>query len=490
MQKSLLIANRGEIAVRIIRAARELGIKTYAIYTSVDKNALHVKLANEAIALVEDNEKSAYLDIEQILSICLREEIDLIHPGYGFLSESEILARKAIEADIVFIGPPPEVIELLGNKVRSRETAQDVGLPVPPGSPIIENEEQGFKEAEKIGYPVIVKAVFGGGGMGIRVAETADDLIAAMSGASAQAEAAFGRGDIFIEKFIEQPRHIEFQIIADLFGNVVHLGERECSIQRRNQKLLEEAPSTVMTSTERKIIGKLVCDLAKKVGYQNAGTVEFLFKDGELQFNEVNPRIQVEHPVTEVITGKDLVKEQIRVALGEPLSFKQSDIKFRGHAIEMRINAEDPFHNFIPTPGLVKRFVTPGGPEVRFDTAIYEGFEIPNCYDSLIGKLIVAAGTREEAIIRAQNVLKELTIIGFPTNIPFFEVLFENSKFLAGDISIKFIQDENLLEKVKRRVCAEAAALFSVGMKRNELSLPKVSDQWRNKGKLEAVGRD
>jgi len=490
MLKSLLVANRGEIAVRIIRAARELGLRTYAIYTSVDKNALHVKLANEAVALVEDSERSAYLDIDQILAICNREEIDFIHPGYGFLSESEIFARKAIESKISFVGPPPEVIELLGNKVKSRETAIEVGLPVPPGSDIIENEKQAFKEAEAIGYPVIVKAVFGGGGMGIRVAENADELVDAMTSASAQAQAVFGRGDVFIEKFIEQPRHIEFQIIADLFGNVVHLGERECSIQRRNQKLLEEAPSPVITEDERKRIGTLVCELAKKVGYQNAGTVEFLFKDGQLQFNEVNPRIQVEHPVTEMLTGIDLVKEQIRIAQGETLSFKQSDIKFRGHAIEMRINAEDPFNNFQPTPGLVRRFVAPGGPEVRFDTAIYEGYEIPNCYDSLIGKLIVAAGNREEAIIRAQNVLKELTIIGFPTNIPFFNVLFENRKFIAGDISIKFIQDQDLLEKVKRRVSAEVAALFSVGLKKSELSLPKVSDQWRNKGKMEAVGRD
>jgi len=490
MFSSLLVANRGEIAIRIIRAARELGVKTYAIYTPVDKDALHVKLADEAIKLEEYNGQPGYLDIDQIFAICNREKIESVHPGYGFLSESEIFAKKLQAEEIIYVGPPPEVIELLGNKVKSREMARRVGLSVPPGSDIIRNENHAKREARRIGYPVLVKAVYGGGGMGIQKANNTEELLSAITSCSAQAEAAFGRGEVFIEKFLEQPRHIEFQIIADNYGKVVHLGERECSIQRRNQKLLEEAPSTVISPEERKRIGKLVCKLARKVKYRNAGTVEFLFKDGDILFNEVNPRIQVEHPVTEMLTGKDLVKEQIRVAKGERLSFKQSDIKFRGHAMELRINAEDPLLDFQPTPGKVRKFTAPGGPQVRFDTAIYEGLTIPNCYDSLIGKMIVADETREEAIMRAQMALKELSILGFATNIPFFEELFQDKKFQAGDITIKFIEERNILEKLRKRICLQASALFVVGMKKNQTSLPIQSDQWKMKGKLEGVGRD
>ncbi len=490
MFSSLLVANRGEIAIRIIRAARELGVKTYAIYTSVDKNALHVKLADEAIELEEFNGQPGYLDIDQIFAICNRLNIESVHPGYGFLSESEIFAKKLIAEGIIYIGPPPEVIELLGNKVKSRELARRVGLTVPPGSDIIRNENHANREARRISYPVLVKAVYGGGGMGIQKAENAEELQSAIANASAQAEAAFGRGEVFLEKFLEHPRHIEFQILADNFGKVVHLGERECSIQRRNQKLLEEAPSTVISHDERKRIGRLVCKLARRVKYRNAGTIEFLLKDGNILFNEVNPRIQVEHPVTEMLTGKDIVKEQIRIAKGEHLSFKQSDIKFRGHAMELRINAEDPLLDFRPTPGRVRKFTAPGGPQVRFDTAIYEGFTIPDCYDSLIGKLIVADETREEAIVRAKMALKELSILGFATNIPFFEELFNDEKFKSGDISIKFIEERKLLEKLKKRICLQASALFAVGMKKNETNLPDQSKQWQMKGKLEAVGRD
>ncbi|MGC9779109.1 MAG: ATP-grasp domain-containing protein [Candidatus Heimdallarchaeota archaeon] len=490
MFNTLLVANRGEIAVRIIRAARKLVIKTFAIYSPVDRNALHVKLADESFELVEDGETPGYLDIDQIVAICKREEVESVHPGYGFLSESEIFAQRLLDEGITFIGPAPEVIELLGNKVKSREKAIEVGLSVPPGSDIISNYKEGIREAEKIGYPVLVKAVFGGGGMGIQVALNKKDLKNALRNASAQAKSAFGRGSVFLEKFIEQPRHIEFQILADNFGNVVHLGERECSIQRRNQKLLEESPSTAITNAERKEIGALVCKLAKTLGYKNAGTIEFLYKNNQVMFNEINPRIQVEHPVTEMLTGKDIVKEQIKIAQGAELSFKQSDIKFRGHAIELRINAEDPLMNFQPTPGIVSRFVAPGGPQVRFDTSIYEGFIIPDCYDSLIGKLIVADESREEAIRRAQNALKELVIIGFPTNISFFEQLFEDANFQMGDISINFIQDRKILEKLEKNVCAIASALFAVGLKKSKLSLPSTSDNWRMKSKMDAIGRD
>lgn len=490
MFSSLLVANRGEITVRIIRAARELGVKTYAIYTAVDKDALHVKLADEAIKLEDYDGQPGYLDIDQIFAICNRENIESVHPGYGFLSESEVFARKLGAEGIIYIGPPPEVIELLGNKVKSRDLARRVGLSVPPGSDIIKNDNHARREARRIGYPILVKAVYGGGGMGIQKAEKIEELYPAIANASAQALAAFGRGDVFLEKFLEQPRHIEFQILADNYGKVVHLGERECSIQRRNQKLLEEAPSTVISHEERKRIGRLVCKLARRVKYRNAGTIEFLFKNDEIFFNEVNPRIQVEHPVTEMLTGKDIVKEQIRIAKGEKLSFKQSDIKFRGHAMELRINAEDPLLDFRPTPGQVRKFTAPGGPQVRFDTAIYEGFTIPDCYDSLIGKMIVADETREEAITRAQMALKELVILGFATNIPFFEELFNDKKFQSGELSIKFIEERKILEKLRERICLQASALFAVGMKKNQANLPDQSNQWRMKGKLEGVGRD
>jgi acetyl-CoA carboxylase biotin carboxylase subunit len=490
MFNTLLVANRGEIAVRIIRAARELDIQTFAIYTAVDKNALHVKLADESFQLIEDGQIPGYLDIDQIVSICKREEIESVHPGYGFLSESEIFAEAIINNGICFIGPPARLIELFGNKVKSREQAIEAGLPVPDGSGVIESQREGVKEAQRIGFPVIVKAVYGGGGMGIQVAHNVRELRAALKNASAQAKAAFGRGEVFIEDYLEQPRHIEFQILADQYGNVVHLGERECSIQRRNQKLLEEAPSHVITEEKRNQIGELVCNLAKNLGYQSAGTVEFLFTNNEVYFNEVNPRIQVEHPVTEMLTGKDIVKEQIKIAHGEKLSFTQDDVKFRGHAMELRITAEDPLNNFNPNPGLVTKYVAPGGPQVRFDTAIYEGFEIPNCYDSLIGKLIIAAETRDEVITRAQKTLQELVIMGFPTNISFFEELFMDNKFQEGDISINFIKDQKILEKLEKNICAAASALFAVGLKRNEMNLPSVSKNWRMKSKMDAIGQD
>ncbi|NHJ41426.1 MAG: ATP-grasp domain-containing protein [Asgard group archaeon] len=490
MFSSLLVANRGEIAVRIIRAARELDITTYAIYTPIDKKALHVKLADEAFELLVEDNISGYLDMDQILSICLREGIESVHPGYGFLAESENFAEEVVSINIHFIGPSPKVIELLGNKVKSREKAKEAGLNVPNGSKILTNIEEALDAAQLIGYPVIVKAVFGGGGMGIRYANNPKEMESAFINAKAQAASAFGRDEVFIEKFIHQPRHIEFQIIADNYGNVVHLGERECSIQRRNQKLLEEAPSTVISRKDRNYIGELVCQFAKSVGYTNAGTVELLYKNGEFLFNEINPRIQVEHPVTEMLTGKDIVKEQIRITQGKKLSFNQSDVKFRGHAIELRINAEDPLRDFYPTPGLVKRFSTPGGPQVRFDTAIYEGYKIPDCYDSLIGKLIVAAGDRNEAISRAINALKELVILGFTTNIPFFEELLSNEFFQKGEINIHFVKEQKILENLEAKTCEIIAALFSVGLKKSEIQLPPPSKQWQIKSKIDAIGSD
>ncbi|MEA2071223.1 MAG: acetyl-CoA carboxylase biotin carboxylase subunit [Asgard group archaeon] len=490
MFQTLLVANRGEIAVRIIRAARELGIKTYAIYSPVDKHSFHVKLADESFALLEENGQIGYLDIEQIIAICKREHIKSIHPGYGFLSESAEFAEKTQDAGIEFIGPSPDIIELLGNKVKSRKEAAKAGLSIPEGSGVINDLPEAHKEAKKIGYPLLVKAVYGGGGMGIQKASSDKELEKAFTHAQAQSLAAFGREEVFLEKYIHQPRHIEFQIIGDKHGNVVHLGERECSIQRRNQKLLEEAPSTAVTSELRKRVGLLVCTLARELGYQNAGTVEFLYQKGKLFFNEINPRIQVEHPVTEMITGKDIVKEQILIAQGDELSFTQEEIEFRGHAIELRITAEDPLANFQPKPGFVKKFTNPGGPDVRFDTAIYEGYTIPDCYDSLIGKLIIGAETREAAVDRAQNALKELLILGVPTTIPFFQQLLEEENFLKGDISINFIEDEKLLKKIEENVFSLASALFAVGLKKNQLQLPELSENWQMKSKLDAIGRE
>jgi acetyl-CoA carboxylase biotin carboxylase subunit len=490
MFNNVLIANRGEIAVRIIRAARELGLVTYAIYSPVDKNALHVKLADHSIPLQENDGEIGYLDIKQLIEICLANNIQSVHPGYGFLSESEIFAQALLEKDITFIGPSPKVIKLLGNKVQSRAVARSIGLSVPDGSDIITSKEEGIAFAQEIGYPVLVKAVYGGGGMGIIAAKNEQELVKALQSASAQAQSVFGRGEVYIENYIDRPRHIEFQILADNYGNVVHLGERECSIQRRNQKLLEEAPSTALSAEERKEIGTLVCNLAAEVGYTNAGTVEFLYKDNEMLFNEVNPRIQVEHPVTEMITGKDLVKEQIKIAQGKRLAFRQNDVFFRGHAMELRINAEDPLKNFQPTPGLVNKFTLPGGPNIRFDTALFEGFTVPNNYDSLLGKLIVASETRKETIQRAKHALQELTITGFPTNIPFFEVLLENKRFRQGRLNIKFIQEEAILNEVKRKTYIKASALFVVGLQKNRYNLPEQSDKWRSKSKLEAIGRE
>jgi acetyl-CoA carboxylase biotin carboxylase subunit len=490
MFNRLLVANRGEIAVRVIRAANELGIRTVAIYSPVDKQALHVKLADEAFPINDSTNFTAYLDIEQLIRLSLEKDIDAIHPGYGFLSENKQFVERITEEGMTFIGHPAEVIGLFGDKVQSRKQAIKSGLTVPEGSEITSTVKEGLMEAKKIGFPVIVKAVYGGGGMGINIVRTEEEFPKAFQNAQAQAESAFGRKEVFIENFLERPKHIEFQIIADTFGKVVHLGERECSIQRRNQKLLEEAPSPAITKDTRKEIGNLVCQFAKDVGYVNAGTVEFLFEDETLYFNEVNPRIQVEHPVTEMITGVDLVKEQIRIAAGEELSFKQKDIEIRGHSIELRINAENPLENFRPSPGLIKKFVRPGGAQVRFDTGIYEGFTIPSCYDSLIGKLIVNAKTRQEAINKSLNALNEMRLLGFPTNIPFFKTLLHNKEFRSGNTSIRFIEENQLLEHVRLNIYKQVCALFAAGIKKNELQLPKESEQWRMKSKLQAVGRD
>src|SRR6187549_3339821 len=418
MFKKILIANRGEIALRIIYACRELGIKTVAVYSEADENSLHVRFADEDVCIGPAQSTASYLHVPAIISAAEITGADAIHPGYGFLSESAYLAEVCEACHIKFIGPDPQVIRLMGDKARARRVMKKAGVPILPGSDgPIESEEKALKVAREIGYPVIVKATAGGGGRGMRVVRAPGELVAAVKTAQREAEAAFGVGDVYIEKYVESPRHIEFQILGDQFGNVVHLGERECSIQRRHQKLLEESPSLALTDKMRKKMGGIVVDAAKAVQYTNAGTFEFLMDDGKFFFMEVNTRLQVEHPVTEMVTGIDIVKEQIRIAAGERLSFKQSEITFTGHAIECRVNAEDP-ETFRPSPGVIHAFSMPGGPGVRIDTCAHTECTIPPYYDSLIAKVIVHGRDRQEAIARMRRTLEMTVIEGISTSIP------------------------------------------------------------------------
>lgn len=405
MLKKVLIANRGEIAVRIIRACRELGILTVAVYSEADKEALHTQLADESVCIGPPSPKDSYLNVANILSACVLTGADAIHPGFGFLSENARFAKMCGECNIKFIGPDYQSIELMGDKAKAREVMKSAGVPVVPGyEGEIESEEHAFAISKEIGYPVMVKAAAGGGGKGIRIVRNEKDFIKSFNTAKAEAKACFGDDRIYIEKFIENPKHIEFQILADEFGNVIHLGERECSLQRKNQKVLEEAPSTFLTNKLRKTMGDVAKKAAKAVNYKNAGTIEFLVdKHGKYYFMEMNTRIQVEHPITEMITGVDLVKEQLKIASKKELTIKQEDIKIRGHAIECRINAEDPKNDFRPCPGKIEELFMPGGMGVRLDTSVYCGYKIPPFYDSMIAKLITFADDREEAIVKMRR---------------------------------------------------------------------------------------
>lgn len=434
MLKKVLIANRGEIAVRIIRACRELGILTVAIYSEADKEALHTQLADEAICIGPYSVKDSYLNITNILSACVLTGADGIHPGFGFLSENSRFAKMCGECNIKFIGPSYEAIELMGNKAKAREVMKKANIPVVPGyEGIIENEEHAQAIAREIGYPVIVKASAGGGGKGIRIVKEDGEFLKAYSTAKSESLACFGDDKIYIEKYIESPRHIEFQIIGDEFGNIVHLYERECSMQRKNQKVLEEAPSSFLSAKTRDYMGKVAIKAAEAASYYNAGTIEFLVdKNENFYFMEMNTRIQVEHPITEMITGIDLVKEQLKIASKYKLSFKQEDIKINGHAIECRINAEDPSHDFRPCPGRIKELNMPAGLGVRVDSAIYCGYTIPPYYDSMIGKLIVHDRTREEAIVKMKRALGEFGVGGLITNIDFQYWLVSQEEFILG----------------------------------------------------------
>ena len=441
MFNKILIANRGEIAVRIIRACREMGIQTVAVFSEIDRDALHTQMADEAICIGSAKAADSYLNMNRILSACVVTGAEAIHPGFGFLSENAQFADMCADCNITFIGPNSKIIDMMGNKSNARAQMIQAGVPVVPGSKkVLETVEEARVLAEEIGYPVMVKASAGGGGKGMRIAPCPESLEEAFSTAKMEAKAAFGDDSMYMEKFIEEPRHIEFQIIGDSHGNIIHLGERECSIQRRNQKVLEEAPSSAINDDLRMRMGQAAVKGAKHVGYENAGTMEFLLdKHGNFYFIEMNTRIQVEHPVTELVTGLDLIKEQIRVASGQALSLAQGDVKIKGHAIECRINAENPEMNFMPSPGLIEELNLPGGLGVRNDIGVYRGYRIPPTYDSMIGKLIVHGDTREEAIKRMRRALGEFIVQGVKTTIDFQYAILGDEDFVAGRFDTSFL---------------------------------------------------
>lgn len=438
----ILIANRGEIALRILRTCEEMGIGTVAVHSTIDRNLLHVQLADEAVCIGEPTSSKSYLNIPNIIAAALTRNATAIHPGYGFLAENARFAEICADHDLVFIGPSPQAIRAMGDKSTAKATMKRAGVPTVPGSDgIITSETEALAIASKIGYPVMIKATAGGGGRGMRLVEKEEDFTRLFQAAQGEAEAAFGNSGVYLEKFVTRPRHIEFQILADSYGNVVHLGERDCSIQRRHQKLLEEAPSPALTPELREKMGTAAVMAAKSINYVGAGTVEFLLDaSGDFYFMEMNTRIQVEHPVTETITGLDLIAQQIRVAQGEKLGFTQSDIEIKGHSIECRINAEDPDRNFRPHPGRISGYLPPGGPGVRMDSHVYTDYEIPAYYDSLIGKLIVWGRDRQAAIERMRRALRECAITGIPTTINFHQKVLEHPSFLAGEVYTNFVE--------------------------------------------------
>lgn len=442
MIKKVLIANRGEIAVRIIRACREMGIETVAVYSEADREALHTKLADEAVCIGPAPSSESYLSMDRIISATIITGADAIHPGFGFLSENSKFAELCEQCNITFIGPKSQVIARLGNKQEARNTMMAAGVPVIPGSKeAIYDVETGAKIAEEIGYPVIIKAALGGGGKGMRVAQTAEEFEASFQTAQKESQMAFGDNTMYIEHFVQHPRHIEFQILADSYGNVIHLGERDCSIQRNHQKMIEEAPSIALSDELRQRMGEAAVRAARAAGYENAGTIEFLLeKNGNFYFMEMNTRIQVEHPVTEWVTGIDLVKEQIRIASGKKLSYTQDQVHLSGHAIECRINAENPAKGFRPSPGTIQDMYLPGGKGIRIDSAIYSGYTIPPYYDSMVAKLIVWARNRKEAIRKMQSALGEVIIEGIDTNVDYQYEIVNHPDFISGDIDIEFIE--------------------------------------------------
>jgi acetyl-CoA carboxylase biotin carboxylase subunit len=440
MFEKVLIANRGEIALRIHRACREMGIRTVAVHSTADNNAMHVRLADESVCIGPPPARASYLNIPAILSAAAITGADAIHPGLGFLSENANFAQMVEEHGYTFIGPTPEHIRLMGDKVAAKRAAVELGIPVVPGSAGgVADVAEATAAAEGIGYPVLVKASGGGGGKGMRVAQNAEELKSAVPAAQAEAKAFFSNGEVYLERYLGRPRHIEVQILADGQGGVIHVGERDCSLQRKHQKLLEETPSPALNVTERQALGRVATDAIRKLGYKSAGTIEFLYQDGEFFFIEMNTRIQVEHPISEMVSGLDLVREQIRIAAGAPLGYRQDDIKLTGHAIECRINAENA-ETFAPSPGRITSYHVPGGLGVRVDSALYQGYTVPSNYDSLVAKLIVHGTTRNEALMRLRRALQEYVITGIDTTIPLHQRLVAAPDFINGDYNIHWLE--------------------------------------------------
>jgi acetyl-CoA carboxylase biotin carboxylase subunit len=496
--QKILIANRGEIAVRVIRACRELGISPVAVYSEVDHLALHVRLADEAYPIGAAPSRESYLVQEKIIAVAQQSGAEAIHPGYGFLAENPEFARRVKEAGLIFIGPPAEAMKIMGDKTAARQRMMAANVPIVPGTEKpLADEKAAVAVAKELGYPVLLKAAAGGGGKGMRVVKADGEMASALRAARSEAESAFGDGRIYIEKYLEAPRHIEFQILADQHGHVVHLGERECSIQRRHQKVIEESPSCILDDKLRREMGEAAVKAAQACGYQNAGTIEFMVdKHRHFYFLEMNTRLQVEHPVTEMITGVDLVKEQIRIAAGEPLGYEQKDIRFNGHAIECRIYAEDPANNFLPSIGKIKHLSPPGGFGVRDDNGYYAGAEVSVYYDPLIAKLIVWGRNRREAIERMKRALWEYHIHGVETTIPFCLLVMNHPKFIAGDFNTHFIEKELLskpqatleAESDEKEIAALAAALYEVQYKNQRPKIRSVDlnhrpSEWKAAGR-------
>jgi acetyl-CoA carboxylase, biotin carboxylase subunit len=496
MFKKVLVANRGEIAVRIIRACRELGIDTVAVYSDADRRALHVRYADEAYLLGPAPSRESYLRADKIIDIARKCGADAVHPGYGFLAEREDFAAACADAGITFIGPRPTSIAAMGDKAEARATVIKAGVPVVPGTEDVGNmtDDELLAKAPQIGFPLLIKATAGGGGKGMREVKSLEDMPTLLQSARREAESAFGDGNVYLEKLLENARHIEIQILADTHGNVIHLGERECSIQRRHQKLLEEAPSAALDSELREKMGSVAVKAARAVDYANAGTIEFLLdRDNNFYFLEMNTRLQVEHPVTEMVTGIDIVKEQIRVARGRVLSYTQKDVQINGHAIECRINAEDPYDNFLPSTGRITQSIMPTGPGVRIDTGVYPGFEITPFYDPMIAKLIVWGETRAQAILRMRRALEEYRIVGVRTNIPFHQTLMDSHRFMGGQYDTRFVEERFSMETASetRENDTEIAAILAtlVAHQETERSANIVNRNERDASNWKWVGR-
>ena len=496
MFNKVLVANRGEIAVRIIRACRELGIETVAVFSEADRNALHVRYADEAYLLGPAPSRESYLRADKIFEVAKKSGANAIHPGYGFLAEREDFAAKCADLGITFIGPKPSSIAAMGDKAEARATVIKAGIPVVPGTEAVGNmtNDDLLQIAPTIGFPLLIKATAGGGGKGMREVKSLEEMPTLLASARREAESSFGDGNVYLEKLIEGARHIEFQIMADSFGNVIHLGERECSIQRRHQKLLEESPSSFLDEDLREKMGTIAVKSAQAVDYVNAGTIEFLVdKERNFYFLEMNTRLQVEHPITEMVTGVDIVAEQLRIARGRQLSYTQEQIKFNGHAIECRINAEDPFNGFMPSTGQITHSILPTGPGVRIDTGVYPGFEITPFYDPMIAKLIVWGETRGQAILRMRRALEEYRIVGVRTNIPFHQTLMDSHRFMGGQFDTRFVEERFSMDDAieSRATNAEIAAILAtlVAHHQSELSAQRVRRNERDTSNWKWVGR-